>query len=128
MDRWHDGVHVGGECRRDTGTNGPVRAPRRHARRGPDSSCLDLVGPGLHGHQGRRDALHAAHGQAGQGADAPATLWSATGAGFQPVNPPLTANFSKKLNCATKMLDTKVVDETSCRCFRLATYQGEYPR
>jgi hypothetical protein len=32
---------------------------------------------------------------------------------FQPVNPLLTAILSKKLNCATKMVDTKVVDETS---------------
>jgi hypothetical protein len=32
---------------------------------------------------------------------------------FQPVNPLLTAIFSKKLNCATKTVDTKVVDETS---------------
>jgi hypothetical protein len=32
---------------------------------------------------------------------------------LQPVNPTLTTIFSKKLNCATKMVDTKVVDETS---------------
>jgi hypothetical protein len=32
---------------------------------------------------------------------------------FQPVNATLTAGFSKKLNCATKTLHTKVVDETS---------------
>jgi hypothetical protein len=32
---------------------------------------------------------------------------------FQPVNPTLTACFSKKLNCVTKTVDTKVVDETS---------------
>jgi hypothetical protein len=32
---------------------------------------------------------------------------------FQPVNPTLTACFSKNLNCATKTVDTKVVDETS---------------
>jgi hypothetical protein len=32
---------------------------------------------------------------------------------FQPVNATLTACFSKKLNCATKMIDMKVVDETS---------------
>jgi hypothetical protein len=32
---------------------------------------------------------------------------------FQSVNATLTAFFSKKLNCATKTLDTKVVDETS---------------
>jgi hypothetical protein len=32
---------------------------------------------------------------------------------FQPVNPLLTAILSKKLNCATKTLDMKVVDETS---------------
>jgi hypothetical protein len=32
---------------------------------------------------------------------------------FQPVNPLLTAVFAKKLNCATKTVDTKVVDETS---------------
>jgi hypothetical protein len=34
-------------------------------------------------------------------------------AAFQAVNATLTALFFKKLNCATKMLDTKVVDETS---------------
>jgi hypothetical protein len=32
---------------------------------------------------------------------------------FQPVNVTLTAGFSKKLNCAIKTVDTKVVDETS---------------
>jgi hypothetical protein len=32
---------------------------------------------------------------------------------FQPVNATLTACFSKKLNCATKTVDTKVVGETS---------------
>jgi hypothetical protein len=32
---------------------------------------------------------------------------------FQPVNATLTAFFSKKLNCATKTVDTKVVGETS---------------
>jgi hypothetical protein len=32
---------------------------------------------------------------------------------FRPVNATLTACFSKKLNCATKTVDTKVVDETS---------------
>jgi hypothetical protein len=32
---------------------------------------------------------------------------------FQPVNATLTACFSKKLNCATKTVDTKVVDEKS---------------
>jgi hypothetical protein len=32
---------------------------------------------------------------------------------FQPVNVTLTACFSKKLNCATKTVDTKVVDEIS---------------
>jgi hypothetical protein len=32
---------------------------------------------------------------------------------FQPVNPTLTACFSKNLNCATKMVDAKIVDETS---------------
>jgi hypothetical protein len=32
---------------------------------------------------------------------------------FQPINATLTACFSKKLNCATKIVDTKVVDETS---------------
>jgi hypothetical protein len=32
---------------------------------------------------------------------------------FQPVNPLLTTILSKKLNCATKTIDTKVVDETS---------------
>jgi hypothetical protein len=32
---------------------------------------------------------------------------------FQPINATLTACFSKKLNCATKTVDTKVVDETS---------------
>jgi hypothetical protein len=32
---------------------------------------------------------------------------------FLPVNATLTACFSKKLNYATKMVDTKVVDETS---------------
>jgi hypothetical protein len=32
---------------------------------------------------------------------------------FLPVNATLTAVFSKKLNRATKMVDTKVVDETS---------------
>jgi hypothetical protein len=32
---------------------------------------------------------------------------------FQPVNPTLTACFSKNLNCATKTVDTKVVDATS---------------
>jgi hypothetical protein len=32
---------------------------------------------------------------------------------FQPVNTTLTACFSKKLNCAKKTIDTKVVDETS---------------
>jgi hypothetical protein len=32
---------------------------------------------------------------------------------FQPVNATLTTCFSKKLNRATKMVDTKVVDETS---------------
>jgi hypothetical protein len=34
-------------------------------------------------------------------------------AAFQPVNATLTACFSKKMNCATKTIDTKVVDETS---------------
>jgi hypothetical protein len=34
-------------------------------------------------------------------------------AAFQPVNATLTACFSNKLNYATKMVDTKVVDETS---------------
>jgi hypothetical protein len=34
-------------------------------------------------------------------------------ADFQPVNPTLTVNFSTNLNCATKMLDTKLADETS---------------
>jgi hypothetical protein len=32
---------------------------------------------------------------------------------FQPVNATLTTCFSKKLNCATKTVDTKVVGETS---------------
>jgi hypothetical protein len=32
---------------------------------------------------------------------------------FQPANPLLTVIFSKNLNCVTKMVDTKVVDETS---------------
>jgi hypothetical protein len=32
---------------------------------------------------------------------------------FQPVNATLTVCFSKKLNRATKTVDTKVVDETS---------------
>jgi hypothetical protein len=32
---------------------------------------------------------------------------------FQPVNATLTTCFSKKLNCATKTVDMKVVDETS---------------
>jgi hypothetical protein len=32
---------------------------------------------------------------------------------FQPVNAILTTCFSKKLNCAAKTVDTKVVDETS---------------
>jgi hypothetical protein len=32
---------------------------------------------------------------------------------FQLVNATLTVVFSKKLNCATKTVDTKVVDETS---------------
>jgi hypothetical protein len=46
---------------------------------------------------------------------APTRGWrsGARPADFQPVNSPLTANFSKKLNCATKTVDTKVVDETS---------------
>jgi hypothetical protein len=34
-------------------------------------------------------------------------------AAFQPVNATLTVRFFKKLNCATKTVDTKVVDETS---------------
>jgi hypothetical protein len=34
-------------------------------------------------------------------------------ADFQPVNSTLTIRFSKKLNCATKTVDTKVVDEAS---------------
>jgi hypothetical protein len=47
------------------------------------------------------------------------SAWRAGGAlergraAFQPVNTTLTARFSKKLNCATKTVDTKVVDETS---------------
>jgi hypothetical protein len=32
---------------------------------------------------------------------------------FQPVNTTFTASFSKKLNYATKMIDTQIVDETS---------------
>jgi hypothetical protein len=34
-------------------------------------------------------------------------------ADFQPVNPTLTMHFSKNLNCTTKTVDTKVVDEAS---------------
>jgi hypothetical protein len=52
-------------------------------------------------------------GQARQVAGAPAAPWSVAGTGCQPVNPTLTVCFSKNLNCATKTIDTKVVDETS---------------
>jgi hypothetical protein len=44
---------------------------------------------------------------------APAALWSAAKQFFQLVNATLIACFSKKLNCATKTVDTKVVGETS---------------
>jgi hypothetical protein len=48
-----------------------------------------------------------------QGAGAPAALWSAAGADFQPINAVLIKANSSFLKCATKMLDTKVLDETS---------------
>jgi hypothetical protein len=60
----------------------------------------------------RRNAQHMAQGRQADSRRSGSALergWSI----FQPVNPTLTACFSKNLNCATKTVDTKVVDETS---------------
>jgi hypothetical protein len=57
-------------------------------------------------------APNAAQG-ARQGAGARVWCSGAWPADFQPVNPILMVHFSKKLNYATKTIDTKVVDETS---------------
>jgi hypothetical protein len=66
-----------------------VRLPEHGARRNPDRHSARCAGGAL-----ERDR-----------------------AVFQPVNVTLTARFSKKLNCATKTVDMKVVDETSSTTF-----------
>jgi hypothetical protein len=89
-----------------------ARVPRMPARRGAGDSCLEAVGTGPARTPRRYSALRAAQPNR-QGA------WRAVGALerdrsiFQPVNPTLTARIFKILNCATKTVDTKVVDETS---------------
>jgi hypothetical protein len=83
-------------------------------RRGGEPTTLTSRrwGTSPHGRRGRRGALRTAR-PSRQGA------WRAGGAlervrsVFQTVNATLTARFSKKLNCATKTVDTKVVEETS---------------
>jgi hypothetical protein len=85
-----------------------ARVPRRHAWRVTGCSCLEAVGPGQHGRRGggtrstrRRDATQIAGALQRGRSD------------FQPVNATLTARNFKNLNCPTKIVDTKVVDETS---------------
>jgi hypothetical protein len=101
-----------GRVRRGTRHEDTARVPRMPARRGTSGSCLEAVGPGPYECRGRRGALRVAR-PSRQGA------WRAGDAlerdlpVFQPVNPTLTMCFSKNLNCATKMVYTKVVDETS---------------
>jgi hypothetical protein len=95
----------GGECgavRKQT-----ARVPRRQVRRGSVARASRQWG------RVRTDAEAAQRRPSRQGA------WRAGGAlerdrpVFQPVNPSLTLNSSKNLNCASKKLDRKVVDNTS---------------
>jgi hypothetical protein len=91
-----------------------ARVPRVSARRGTGGSYLEAVGIGptrtprwCGGLRAARDAAKPA------GRPARRRRSRARPTRFQLVNPTLTACFSKNLNCATKMVDTKVVDETS---------------
>jgi hypothetical protein len=92
-----------------------VRIPRRPARRGTGGSDLEAVWERARTdtEAGAMPCARSAARRSRQGA------WRASGAlerdrpVFQPVNPTLTVCFSKNLNCATKTVDTKVVDETS---------------
>jgi hypothetical protein len=110
-DRWTHGVRAVGECGCGTGQE----------RTGSGSLATGAKGTGRLVPRGsgagsartpRRQTHRARRRAAGR---APTREWrsGARPTDFQPVNPPLTANSSKKLNCATKTVDMKVVDETS---------------
>jgi hypothetical protein len=90
-----------------------ARVPRRQAQRRPDGSCLEVVVSGSA--RTPRRARHAARdaGPCWAGCRRVGSTLERDRADFQPVNLTLTVNFSNHLNCATKMLDTKVVNETS---------------
>jgi hypothetical protein len=104
-----------GDLRRTTGQlrageYGAARTahiPKRRERRGPAARASRRWG------RVSTDAEATRRRPSRQGA------WRAGGAlesnrpVFQPVNPTSTVRFSKNLNCTTKMVDTKVVDETS---------------
>jgi hypothetical protein len=89
-----------------------ARVPRVSARRGTGGSYLEAVGIGPTWTQRGRGALRAAQ-PSRQDARRAVSALECDLPVFQPVNPTLTVCFSKNLNCATKTVDTKVVDETS---------------
>jgi hypothetical protein len=79
--------------------------------KGTDGSHLEAVGIEPARMPRRRSGLRAAQ-PSQQGARRAGGALEHSWSVFQPVNPTLTARISKKLNCATKTVDTKVVDET----------------
>jgi hypothetical protein len=89
-----------------------ARVPRVSARKWTGGSYHEAVGIGPTRMPRRRGALCAAQPSRQDARHAVSALERDLPV-FQPVNPTLTACFSKHLNCATKTVYTKVVDETS---------------
>jgi hypothetical protein len=101
------GMAGGGSLEFRRSANGAARMahiPKRQARRGPAARVSRQWGRVCTEAEAARRAVQAKLAGRLAQRDRPV---------FQPVNPTLTVRFFKTLNCATKTVDTKVVDETS---------------
>jgi hypothetical protein len=97
---WYDAVRRCGSHSKDGRREGDQRLAARGSGARPCTTQRQ---------RGDRRAVQPGRQNARRAGSALERGWSV----FQPVNPTLTACFSKNLNCATKIVDTKVVDETS---------------